>query len=829
MPQFVGVAATNATIVLRNDPFNSANAQVLVNNQLQMELPWSSLADLIIDTRDGSTSSDQDTVDIQNVAQSTSVGVWLGLGSQTVNVGDANGVNDVLGYLNVSDDPNQTTANTNIKINVDDQGDGLARDVILQDSAESGFDYISGLGQKGQAALAYEHSAETTLTVLTDAAPGNTIKVLENEDPTDLIVDAVTYVDLGGSAVGAQDLKGKLSIQSDEAGTPDDGNIYITVDDRADPTVRTATVTTFDPVYEVGKHPVYDTPWGSLSGLVPATINYEYADTSMVLIEGNTADQIVNPGTTPVYLNVAPVVTAINPASGPLTEGSKTITVVGDGLEYASGVRFGNGAFNALSAPPVYSSILNKWLITATIPSSTVAGPMDVTVRTSSGAVSEPTPADQFTYIAAPNITGVSPPAGPLAGDTLVTITGTDLTGATVVDFGQNAGTIVPGSDSTGLQVQAYTPMGSPGTVNVKVTTPGGTYIDPNAYAYTAAPVVQAVNPAQSGLGGGAQVTILGSGLSGATEVEFGNTIVTQSQFASALDGIITLTSPAGAAGTVHVRVMTSGGWSAVGSGDEYTYIAAPVVTGVSPNFGPYEGGTTVTFAGSNLANATAVDFGSNNPATSFGYDADGTLWAITPAGPLGNAHVTVTTAGGTSATSSLDYFDFEYVTPVVNTVSPNSGLPGGGTMVTITGNYFLGTTQVFFGGIPATSVTVNSDMQITATSPAGTAGASVHVTVLNEGLLSDTSQSDLFTYAMVPSVTGLSPSSGPVAGGTTVIITGANLSGVTAVYFGGVAGTIVPQLGNGTQITAISSRRRRGHGPRHGDDRKWNVGRFLD
>ena len=137
------------------------------------------------------------------------------------------------------------------------------------------------------------------------------------------------------------------------------------------------------------------------------------------------------------------------------------------------------------------------------------------------------------------------------------------------------------------------------------------------------------------------------------------------------------MTSPAGT-GTVDVTVTTPIGTSPTSSADHFTYTAAPTVTVVSPTSGPGAGGTTVTVTGTNLTNATAVDFGSANP---------GTITADTAAlhhGDLAGRHgngqdITVTTAGGTSATSSADHFTY-IPAPTVTVVSPTTGPAPGGT-----------------------------------------------------------------------------------------------------------------------------------------------------
>src|SRR5204862_6414719 len=85
-----------------------------------------------------------------------------------------------------------------------------------------------------------------------------------------------------------------------------------------------------------------------------------------------------------------------------------------------------------------------------------------------------------------------------------------------------------------------------------------------------------------------------------------------------------------------------------------------------------------------------------------------------------------------------------------------------------------------------ATAYAVNSDTSITATSPAGQAGA-VDVTVITAGGTSATNANDQYTYTppAVPTVTKVSPGSGPSTGGTSVTITRTAFTGAPVVNFG--------------------------------------------
>ena len=256
------------------------------------------------------------------------------------------------------------------------------------------------------------------------------------------------------------------------------------------------------------------------------------------------------------------------------------------------------------------------------------------------------------------------------------------------------------------------------------------------------APTVTAVSPNTGPPSGGNSVTISGSGFTGATGVDFGTNPATS--FIVNSDTSITAVEPAGM-GVVDVTVTSSGGTSGTNPVDQFTYVAAPTVTAVNPSTGSAAGGTVVTITGTNFTPTSTVSFG-NDAATSVTFVSATSLMATAPAGSAGPINVTVTTASGTSSTSSFDVFTYVAV-PTVTGVSPNSSSSPGGTTVTITGTGFTSASTVNFGSTPATNVTFVSATSLTAISPADAVGVvDVTVTTPVSGT-SATSPADEFTY----------------------------------------------------------------------------------
>ncbi len=240
------------------------------------------------------------------------------------------------------------------------------------------------------------------------------------------------------------------------------------------------------------------------------------------------------------------------------------------------------------------------------------------------------------------------------------------------------------------------------------------------------------------------------------------------------------------------------------GGGSHSLSMGAPAatVTAVSPGSGPQQGGASVSITGLNLSEATSVHFGSS-AAVTFTVNSPTSITATSPSG-TGTVDITVTTPSGTSAASAADRFTY-VPPPVVTKVKPNKGPAAGGTSSTITGSDFTDATTVSFGALAASSFTVNSPTSITAVAPAGTTGAT-DITVTTPSGTSAVGIHDVFKYE-APTIASVSPGAGPVAGGTSVTVSGSGFApgaGTTSFLFGKAPGGSV-QCTSSTSCTFVT------------------------
>ena len=319
----------------------------------------------------------------------------------------------------------------------------------------------------------------------------------------------------------------------------------------------------------------------------PAAGTAQTVDVTVMTVAGvsiaSSADQFT-------YVDVpAPIVTAVSLTSGS-TAGGTLVTISGASFTGATAVDFGG-------VPATSFAVYTSTQIIATSPPG-VAGTADVTITTPSGT-STLSSADRFTYmdVAAPSVTGIEPTNG-LIG-TLLTITGTNFTGATAVVFGATAVTTNLVVNAAGTQITVAVPVGTD-RIDVTVVTPGGNSptLPADRFTYLALPAVTGINPASGPSAGGAAVTITGTSFTGATAVSFGD--LPAKSFSVDSDTQITAISPAGA-GTVDVTVTTSVSSSGITAADQFTYSTARTST-----IGLYNPATS-TFCLSNCNSTVAL------------------------------------------------------------------------------------------------------------------------------------------------------------------------------------------------------------------------------
>lgn len=443
------------------------------------------------------------------------------------------------------------------------------------------------------------------------------------------------------------------------------------------------------------------------------------------------------------FLPPPPTVTGFSPTSG---FPGDTITINGTDFSFVTGVTFNNvdaAAFTVLSATQ----------LTAVVPKTATTGAIEVTTESGSG-----TSASALTVQQAPaEIASFTPTFG--GAGTSVVITGDKLFGATGVTFGGVAALTFEANSRT--QLTAFVPDNA-FTGPICIATPGG-FNGCSATHFGIPPRISSFTPT-SGLPG-TSVTITGVNFTGATEVTFNGSAAT---FTVDSATQITATVPA-AATSGPIAVITSAG----GGLSQTSFGVPPTISGFTPARAPVGG--TVTITGLRFTGATQVTF--NGTSAAFTVVNATTINAIVPNGTT-DGPIHVTTPGGSATSAQTFVVAFP---PVISSFTPAKGEPG--TVVTISGTDFDGSTQVTFNGAPA-SFTLNGSTSITATVPATATNGPIAITS-PEG--TGTSSA---IFSLPPVITSFSPNAGTV--GATVTITGNNFVGTTAVTFNTTAATSV-------------------------------------
>lgn len=148
---------------------------------------------------------------------------------------------------------------------------------------------------------------------------------------------------------------------------------------------------------------------------------------------------------------------------------------------------------------------------------------------------------------------------------------------------------------------------------------------------------------------------------------------------------------------------------------------ATPTISAVNPAHG--SPGEAITLTGTNFTSVSAVAF-NGHAAFSYNVASATQINAVVP-GDATTGAIQVTTASG-QATSPAFTVDAAQA-PAITSYSPST--LASGTVVTLVGTHFVGTTAVKFNGVDATTFTVDNDTQVRATAPSGLTTGTITVT----------------------------------------------------------------------------------------------------
>lgn len=313
---------------------------------------------------------------------------------------------------------------------------------------------------------------------------------------------------------------------------------------------------------------------------------------------------------------------------------------------------------------------------------------------------------------------------------------------------------------------------------------------------------VTGLAPAEGFESGGVVVEITGDNFETCAidRVSFGPTDGTD----VTLDGETRLTVVAPAGSGVVTPTLRHGTQS-ISTDREFRYVPLPRLDRLRPPSGVATGGTRVLIDGEHFAPAgstTTVRFGELEADPEDGL-TDRRVWVPSPEPTetgVVDVRVAVTLASGEVGLS--EPASFEYVpAPTVTSIDPASGSADGGNLVTIGGTGFRRGATVLFGPSDGSAEPVEGEPRfgrnrtssvveyvdaetLRALAPSGPPGV-VNVVVINAdgqfGVLTDG-----YTYdGDAPTISAVSPASGPSLGGTEVTISGTGFVTGATVSFG--------------------------------------------
>jgi serine protease len=248
-----------------------------------------------------------------------------------------------------------------------------------------------------------------------------------------------------------------------------------------------------------------------------------------------------------------------------------------------------------------------------------------------------------------PGISSLSPPSGQIAGGTVVTMTGTNLSSPTSVTFGGVTATV---NTSTPTSITVTTPAGSAGAVAVAVTTAGGTSTTASGFTYIAVP--SGGGGGGGGGGGSSSSSDSPSGGSSAAPDEISVTQPVDSSNQVSRPGEFSVVDGAGAPVSLRSAGLVPTGFSIQGS--DWGVTGSGALNSTNQDLTP---GNTITISGEGLQRLTTVGVYILSVPTwvgsgIVGYDNKFTTTFAVPALPPGRHTLQINVVQKSGAANSL-------------------------------------------------------------------------------------------------------------------------------------------------------------------------------
>ena len=469
-------------------------------------------------------------------------------------------------------------------------------------------------------------------------------------------------------------------------------------------------------------------------------------------------------------------VAAVHPAVGPSSGGTE-VTVSGSHFVHTADLvcRIGH--------TEVAASFVSDSEVRCTTPVLAI-GPVDITVSSNGLDFSNGV---EFTSTADAMILAVTPPLGPSTGGTAVTVSGQGFMNSSELACHFD-GIAAPWTRFVSeTEVLCEAPVHESGAVFVEIFLDAMDRIKSAAsFMFVYPPRITRFAPSSGPSSGGTLVQLSGYNFVNTEQLvcRFG-TIDVPGRWTSSTS-IQCVTPKTDTEETKSEVALSLNGMDFSQSGFFYEWLEVSTLKAMTPTRGPSTGGTDVYIESDRFIFSSKLGcrFGLVDTPASFVNSTH--IRCTVPSLPTGVVSLSVTSNG-------VDYSDeplqFEIEADVfVNSISPSSGAVPGRTEILVHGTGFENRTSLncWFGDMLSPSATFLNATAVSCISPPALSRQLSRVTVSNDGVNRAMSRA-YYEYLDLASIASLSPSAGPISGGTVVLVYGYSFADSTSLrcFFG--------------------------------------------